>query len=205
MPGEFGPMTVNSYMLCCLALLVTVCGANRKKERKEGNLNRRYRGEEKAPAPFIAFLRFQRLLFISARGLRDLYPNWAAPAILRQYRVNSGGRARTTSNCCCHCLGLAGWRQNSGRLFHVATNTFDLQKWDFLFPPPQVESWNSEHCDRVLGTSPDISNQTFFSIYQFDHKKTLLKNIKKKQLKNTGLSNVSLKKVSSERASFGQS
>lgn len=91
-------------------------------------------------------------------------------------RVHSEGRTRMTSNCCCI---VSGWL--AGGRFHVATNTFHLQKWDSFFSPTSGKLKSLNTVDRVLGKSPNISNRTFFFFKSTNltiKKKTLLKNIK---------------------------
>jgi hypothetical protein len=119
----------------------------------------------------------------------------ATPAILKQNFVEFGERARTTCNSWSHCLSwLAGdsvpWGGSTWQPTHLI---YRNETWFFFLP--QIESWNSEYCDRVLGKSPNISNQTIFLIQQFDHKKLYWKTKKKKSKQNktkpTKLNNVS--------------
>lgn len=140
---------------------------------------------------------------------------WAALAILRQDCVDSGVRAGwhqiVTIVTAINSDWLAGWRQISERergrqrLFHVATNSwFPEMRLLSSSPTPSGKLklrklWQSSWKEpRYIK-----SDFFFFLIHQCDHKKTLLKSIKKKK-KTLGWV-MYLKKLSSERTSFGQS
>lgn len=159
-PCMFGTVSIYSYRTDVLPPWWPCVGEKQNKEKKSKKSQLVSHRWIKGSWPFNHISPWSKASFHFSQGFAQCsILDWAALAILRwNLSILERGQGQHLTVTAIVLSWLAGGRFPRGCFTWQKTHL--IYRNETLFFPPQVESWNSEHRDRVLGKSPNISNQT---------------------------------------------